>query len=112
MNEELLALYTADREERIDQPRMGTPEYTAMRERDRQRRLRAAAILSTQPSLSQCWLCRRQHCEREGCEGRSPSRSRLSDLELAKQADEPPPLSRLVGYWQRRDQQLVDFGRQ
>ncbi len=49
MNEELLALYTADREERIDQPRMGTPEYTAMRERDRQRRLRAAAILSTLP---------------------------------------------------------------
>ena len=47
MNEELLALYTADREERIDQPRMGTPEYTAMRERDWQRRLRAAAILST-----------------------------------------------------------------
>jgi hypothetical protein len=33
-------------------------------------------------------------------------------LELAKQADEPPPLGRLVGYWQRRDQQLVDFGRQ
>jgi len=33
-------------------------------------------------------------------------------LELAKQADEPPPLGRLVGYRQRRDQQLVDFGRQ
>lgn len=47
MNQELLALYTADRKERIDQPRMGTPEYTAMRERDRQRRLRAATILST-----------------------------------------------------------------
>jgi hypothetical protein len=47
LNEALLALYTADREERIDQPRMGTPEYTAMRARDRQRRLRAAAILST-----------------------------------------------------------------
>jgi hypothetical protein len=47
MNDELLALYTADREERIDQPRMGTPQYTAMRERDHQRRLRAAAILST-----------------------------------------------------------------
>ena len=27
MNDELLALYNADREERIDQPRMGTPEY-------------------------------------------------------------------------------------
>lgn len=47
MNEELLALYSADRQERIDQPRMGTPEYTAMRERDHQRRIRAAAILST-----------------------------------------------------------------
>lgn len=47
MNQELLALYTADRQERIDQPRMGTPEYTAMRERDHQRRIRAAAILST-----------------------------------------------------------------
>jgi hypothetical protein len=47
MNDELLALYTADREERVDQPRMGTPEYTAMRERDQQRRLRAAAILSS-----------------------------------------------------------------
>jgi hypothetical protein len=46
MSDELLALYTADREERIDQPRMGTPEYTAMRERDKQRRLRAAAIVS------------------------------------------------------------------
>jgi hypothetical protein len=46
MNDELLALYTADREERIDQPRLGTPEYTAMRERDQQRRLRAAAILA------------------------------------------------------------------
>jgi hypothetical protein len=47
MNEEILALYNADREERIDQRRMGTPEYTAMRERDTQRRLRAAAILAT-----------------------------------------------------------------
>jgi hypothetical protein len=35
MNDELLALYTADRAERVDQPRMGTSEYTAMRERDR-----------------------------------------------------------------------------
>jgi hypothetical protein len=37
MNDELLALYTADREERVDQPRMGTPEYTGLRERDTQR---------------------------------------------------------------------------
>ena len=49
MNDELLALSTADRQERIDQPRMGTPEYTAMRERDQQRRLRAAAILAALP---------------------------------------------------------------
>jgi hypothetical protein len=49
MNDELLALYNADREERVDQPRMGTPEYTAMRERDKQRRLRAAAILAALP---------------------------------------------------------------
>jgi hypothetical protein len=47
LNQELLAFSTADREERIDQPRLGTPEYMAMRECDRQRRLRAAAILST-----------------------------------------------------------------
>jgi hypothetical protein len=47
MNDELLALYSADRQERVDQPRIGTPEYTAMRERDRQRRIQAAAILST-----------------------------------------------------------------
>jgi hypothetical protein len=33
-------------------------------------------------------------------------------LKLADQADEPPPLGRLVGYRQGRDQQLVDFGRQ
>ena len=36
MNDELLALYTADREKCVDQPRMGTLEYTAMRERDMQ----------------------------------------------------------------------------
>ncbi len=39
-------------------------------------------------------------------------RDYASPLELAKQADEPPPLGRLIGYRQRRDQQLVDFGRQ
>jgi hypothetical protein len=46
MNDELLALHNADREERVDQPRMGTSEYTAMREPDKQRRVRAAAIVS------------------------------------------------------------------
>lgn len=52
MNDELLALYTADREERIDQPRLGTPEYAAMRERDQQRRLRAAELLAATDTLS------------------------------------------------------------
>jgi hypothetical protein len=52
MNDELLALYTADRQERINQPPMGTPAYTAMRERDRQRRLRAAEILSSLTTLA------------------------------------------------------------
>jgi hypothetical protein len=46
MNAELLALYAAGRAARVDQPRIGTPEYTAMRERDTLRRLRAAAIES------------------------------------------------------------------
>jgi hypothetical protein len=40
MNDELLALYTADREERIDQPQIGTLEYTAMRKEGQQRYLR------------------------------------------------------------------------
>jgi hypothetical protein len=46
MNAELHTLFQADREERIDQPRNRTPEYKAMRERDHQRRLRAAEIIA------------------------------------------------------------------
>ncbi len=46
MNTELHAIFQADREERIDQPRNGTPEFRAMRERDHQRRVRAAAIIA------------------------------------------------------------------
>ena len=46
MNAELHALFQADRQERIDQPRLGTPEYTAMRARDHQHRLRASTIIA------------------------------------------------------------------
>lgn len=46
MNEGLHALFQADRAERADQPRAGTPEYAAMRERDARRRQRAAAIVA------------------------------------------------------------------
>ena len=60
MNDELLALYTADREKRVDQPRMGTPEYTAMRERGMQRRSAASAI------DSRFWCRRRWHARRHG----------------------------------------------
>lgn len=44
-NSELLGLYQADRQERVSHPRHGTPEYRAMRERDRQRRERAAELV-------------------------------------------------------------------
>ena len=46
MNTELDSLFQADCQERVEQPRNGTQEYQAMRERDRQRRLRAAAIVA------------------------------------------------------------------
>jgi hypothetical protein len=51
MNEELSALFQADRAERVDQPRPGTPEYTAMRERDHQRRIRTAAFIAKGEAL-------------------------------------------------------------
>lgn len=44
MNEELTALYKADKQERIDQPKTNTPEYKAMRVRDLQRRERVMAM--------------------------------------------------------------------
>jgi len=46
MSSELLNLLEADRQERVDQPPFGTPEYWAMRERDRERRVKAAQILA------------------------------------------------------------------
>jgi hypothetical protein len=52
MNKELLSLYEADKQERIDQPKANTPAYKAMRARDLARRERvtemaAAKELST-----------------------------------------------------------------
>jgi hypothetical protein len=38
VNTELLSLYEADRQERVNQPRANTPEYQAMRARDLKRR--------------------------------------------------------------------------
>ena len=38
MNHELLSLYHADRQERLNQARANTPEYKAMRQRDLERR--------------------------------------------------------------------------
>ena len=46
MNSEVAALFQADRQERIDQPAHGTTAYRAMRERDRQRRERIAALVA------------------------------------------------------------------
>jgi hypothetical protein len=46
MNAELQALFQAHRQERIDQPRLGTPQYTAMRQHDHQRRIRTATIIA------------------------------------------------------------------
>jgi hypothetical protein len=44
MNDELADLYQADKQERVNQPRVNTPEYRAMRPRDLQRRGRVLAI--------------------------------------------------------------------
>jgi hypothetical protein len=44
MNHELLSLYQADRQERVDQPKANTPEYKAMRKRDLERRERVMEI--------------------------------------------------------------------
>lgn len=46
MNDELLSLYEADRQERVDQPRATTPEYLAMRARDLARRERVLALIA------------------------------------------------------------------
>jgi hypothetical protein len=44
MNEELLSLYKADRQERVDQPKAHTAEYKAMRLRDLKRRGRVMEV--------------------------------------------------------------------
>ena len=44
MNEELISLYKADRQERVNQPKVNTPAYHAMRARDLQRRQRVMEI--------------------------------------------------------------------
>lgn len=46
MNNELLSLYEADKQERIDQPKVNTPEYKAMRARDLQRRERVMQMVA------------------------------------------------------------------
>jgi len=46
MNDELNALFEADREEHSNVPEFGTPAYIALRERDRQRRERTTAIIT------------------------------------------------------------------
>jgi hypothetical protein len=40
MNNELLSLYKAEKQERLNQPKVNTPEYNAMRGRDLERRER------------------------------------------------------------------------
>lgn len=45
MNEELKQLYEADRQEHANVPPNNTPEYKALRERDRRRRQRAAELI-------------------------------------------------------------------
>jgi hypothetical protein len=46
MDDELLSLYEADRQERVNQPKANTTEYKAMRARDLQRRERVMELAS------------------------------------------------------------------
>jgi hypothetical protein len=46
MNDELISLYNADRQERVDQPKVNTLAYRAMRARDLQRRQRVMKIVA------------------------------------------------------------------
>lgn len=46
VNNELLSLYEADRQERVNQPVVNTPEYQAMRARDLQRRERVMELVA------------------------------------------------------------------
>jgi hypothetical protein len=52
MDQELLVLYTEDRQEHGNQAKVNTPEYTAMRLRDLQCRARVTEIIATDDSLS------------------------------------------------------------
>jgi hypothetical protein len=47
MRSELQLLFRADRDERVNHPVYGTPEYRALRERDAQRRRRLASIVES-----------------------------------------------------------------
>jgi len=46
MNQELRSLYQADQQERVDQPKVNTVEYNAMRVRDQQRRERVRELVA------------------------------------------------------------------
>lgn len=46
MNDELASLYAADRQERVDQPKVNTPAYKTMRRRDLERRERVMEIVA------------------------------------------------------------------
>jgi hypothetical protein len=47
MNEELKRLFEADQAERIEHPDYGTPDYWALRERDRQRRQQVTEMIES-----------------------------------------------------------------
>ena len=51
MNNELLSLYEADKQERLNQPKVNTPEYNAMRGRDLERRERVVKIFAANELL-------------------------------------------------------------
>jgi hypothetical protein len=46
MNNELFSLYQADQQERVNQPQANTPNYKAMRQRDRERRERVMEMVA------------------------------------------------------------------
>ncbi|HEX9333832.1 MAG TPA: hypothetical protein VF896_18210 [Anaerolineales bacterium] len=50
MNDDPASLYTADKQERVDQPKANTPEYKAMRARDLERRKRVMEIVAANVS--------------------------------------------------------------
>ena len=48
MDQELLSLYKADKQERVNQPKANTPEYKAMRRRDLERRQQIMEIVAAE----------------------------------------------------------------